>query len=380
MYDSDAPPMPRPSQEGGGHRRPSRDPYGNPIAGGAAAMGMAAPGLRHEGSQGNLGSSRNNAYPPRGRGYGPPNRGFGPPRGRGGYGGPPFGFAGRGRGGGYGPPSPGFNGPFNARGRGGYGPPPPGMMGRGRPMPPPGYGSDVHPDLPRTSSPPPPPPIDNQFVAGPAMPIGQAIEMDERTGSAAGRHVYENNAYGLRDSDGDVAGMVGLMQGRADMSPTGSQPLDSPSSLYSDQNHRMSPRQQWSSVPSPLRAQHDEPVQMPEAHLSRATFDSSSSNHHSSAAAPSSRALPLSPVPASPSASSEPRHRATGSETYYEDVDPRFAQDASPPPGHLHPANRESGIPNALTPGPGQRPIYHDGPAQSPVYQYSGQHHNPTSL
>ena len=228
MYDPDAPPMPRPSQDG---RRPSRDQY--PSEGTAASF--AAAGLRHEGSQGSLNSSRSNPYPPRGRGYGPPNRGFGPPRGRGGYGGPPGGFNGRGRGG-YGPP-----GGFNGRGRGGYGPPPPGMMGRGgpqRPMPPPGYGADPYYNAPRSA----PPPMENQFVAGPAAPIGQAIEMDERTGSAAGPRspvrspVYENNAYGLRDSDGDVAGMVDMMQGRANMPPSPmSEGHREPSSQYSEQ-------------------------------------------------------------------------------------------------------------------------------------------------
>lgn len=226
-FDADAPPMPRPSHEAGMHRQRSRDQYGNPIAEGAA-MGAVAAGLRHQNSQGSLGSNRLNGYPPRGRGYGPPNRGYGPPRGRGGYG-PPGPYNGRGRGG-HGPPPPGFNG----RGRGGYGPPP-GMMGRGgpaRPMPPPGYGADPYNNPPRNA----PPPMDDQFVAGPAMPIGQAIEMDERTGSAARQPVYENNAYGLRDSDGDVAGMVGLMQGRADMPPSPMRdgaPLASPSSVYS---------------------------------------------------------------------------------------------------------------------------------------------------
>ena len=137
------------------------------------------------------------------------------------------------------------------------------------------------------------------------------------------------------------------------------------------------PRQQWNGAPSPspLRSQHDEPLQMPEAQVSRATFDSTSSGHPS-AAAPSSRVLPLSPVPPSPrSATSGPRHDRAGSETYYEDVDPRFAEPEAP----LHPAPRQSGIPNALTPGPGQRAVYHDGPAQSPVYQHTGQQHYRTN-
>jgi hypothetical protein len=49
--------------------------------------------------------------------------------------------------------------------------------------------------------------------------IGQAIEMDEQTGSPASPHAIQTNFppsqqqnYGLRDSDADVNGMVGLQQ------------------------------------------------------------------------------------------------------------------------------------------------------------------------
>lgn len=84
--------------------------------------------------------------------------------------------------------------------------------------------------------------MDDRFVAG---PIGQAIEMDERTGSpqVSPTH-YENQQYGLRDSDADVAGMVGLQQGEQNhhSPPPGpvrqeshrSEPR-SPTSMYSDQ-------------------------------------------------------------------------------------------------------------------------------------------------
>lgn len=58
----------------------------------------------------------------------------------------------------------------------------------------------------------------DQYVAGPEVPIGTAIEMDERTGSPpvmspppAG---HLSPTYGLRDSDADVNGMVGLQQDR----------------------------------------------------------------------------------------------------------------------------------------------------------------------
>jgi hypothetical protein len=59
-------------------------------------------------------------------------------------------------------------------------------------------------------------PLQDEFIAGPA--IGQAIEMDERSGSPAhasspSHEPYAPN-YGLRDSDADVTGMVGLQQER----------------------------------------------------------------------------------------------------------------------------------------------------------------------
>lgn len=117
-------------------------------------------------------------------------------------------------------------------------------------MPPPGYASDNYYGAPRGPSPrmdhSPPPNMHDRFIAGPAMPIGQAIEMDERSGHQAPPHrpYAGENAYGLRDSDGDVAGMVSMMQGRGDQPPSSdhehgamreSQPLSSPTSMYSDQ-------------------------------------------------------------------------------------------------------------------------------------------------
>lgn len=221
--DGTGPPMPRPSMDSQGRpRKPSRDQYGNIIP---------APSLRHQGSAGSLGS-----YGSRGRGrggFGPPPRGgpYGPSRG--GYGPPPRGFGPRGgfRGG---PPPPGWNG----RGRGGYGPPPPGMRGPPPPgmrgPPPPGYGNESYfagAAVPLAASRSGPSPTadrgqspsyqtqDGAYIAGPAMPIGQAVEMDEQTGSPASPNAphggfppsHQQN-YGLRDSDADVNGMVGLQQ------------------------------------------------------------------------------------------------------------------------------------------------------------------------
>jgi hypothetical protein len=260
-YADGHPPVPmngRPSADRGG-RGPSRDEYGNPVPPTmAAGMGgeLPPPGLRHHNSQGSLGSNRSagrgNAPPGymRGRGnYGPPPRGHGPPRGgaygpRGGYGPPPRG--GYGPRGGFrgGPPPPGWNG----RGRGGYGPPGAGPRPAPPPPPPPGYGADPYygpqggmAPVERQRSPP------DQFVArGPSpggdLAIGQAIEMDERTGSPPGAIPHQVSPYGLRDSDGDVAGMVDLQQ---DPSTGNGQPahfgqqddLTSPTSVYSRAVH-----------------------------------------------------------------------------------------------------------------------------------------------
>lgn len=132
---------------------------------------------------------------------------MGPPPGRGGpYGRPRGGPSGRGYGprGGYGPmrggmrsqPPPGWN-PNGAQRPG------PGSFGRG--APPPGYNNDIYAQSmpPRREGSPyntrgPSPPTQHR------MPIGQAIEMDARTGS--------NRGYGLRESDGDVQGMLALQQ------------------------------------------------------------------------------------------------------------------------------------------------------------------------
>ena len=226
----DAPSMPKRSMDSQGRpRRPSRDQYGNPIAYGE----MPPPSLSHQNSEGSLGS-RGSRGRSRG-GYGPPPRGYGAPRG--GYGPPRGGYGPRG---GYrgGPPPPGWNG----RGRGGYGPPPPGYGNEyfGAAVPLPNSRSGPSPTMER-------PPPDDSFVAGPVgVPIGTAIEMDERTGSPPGPSspnpgAFESQEnYGLRDSDADVMGMVGLQQDQRDgpmrMDSTERESgVRSPTSIYSDQ-------------------------------------------------------------------------------------------------------------------------------------------------
>lgn len=71
----------------------------------------------------------------------------------------------------------------------------------------------------------------------------------------------------------------------------------------------------------------------------------------------SSNALPLSPVQASPrsptgNAPRQPLHARTGSENYYEDVDPRFAHDVQPPTETGEPdLDQHTALPSSLMPG-----------------------------
>lgn len=217
---------------------PPRDQYGNPMPqpppgayGTRSRDPSRDPSLNRQYSEGR-------GMPPAGyRGRG---RGGYPPNGRGGYGGPPRG--GYGRGGYSGPYRGGMSEPLSAGGmaaggmmRGGRGAPPtygppqrggyrgqsPGTDYARRPSAPqaPGYDTANYPppappaaqyaaynpddsrsSLPRAESPPP------------MGPVGQAVEMDATTGSPS----HAPQGYGqfgsIRESDGDVAGMVGLQQ------------------------------------------------------------------------------------------------------------------------------------------------------------------------
>lgn len=210
-----------PSRGPSGRGRQPVDQYGNPIPPMPNDPYMMQNPARM-GPPPNRGGpyARGRGYPPRG-GYGPPRGGYGPPRG-----------------GMRGPPPPGWNG--NGRGmRAGPGPGPgpglmpgPGPMGRG--APPPGYNNDyyvqgvpprreVSPYAPRGTSPPAP--------LQPPMPIGQAIEMDSRTGTPP----VNGQNYGLRESDGDVQGMLALQQGGFPAQAPQRRPSGpmSPSSAYS---------------------------------------------------------------------------------------------------------------------------------------------------
>lgn len=357
---------------GVGPRRPSRDQYGNPIEPGMA-MGMnGGPGLRHQGSQGSLGSHRMDG-PPRGRGgYGPPPRGYGPPRGgyggppRGGYGprgGPGYGPRGGYRGGPGGPPPPGWNG----RGRGGYGPPP-SMMGRGGPAPrapPPGYVDPYYYSSAAAGSDQSTPGLDNDHYSGAGGAIGQAIEMDERHVNSRPADDYSQappplnreDSYGnavpypnhhLHPSNQPGGG------GSNNTSNRSSDEARSPTSVYSA-GHSAAPTPQPQGGYVPARegwnnssTAGETPYQLPGPSPSP-TYQQQPTHPH--AQVPPS----LSPIQASPQtpAPASGTHRRDHSENYVEDIDPRFAHPENDireePIGSTAPSGL--GLPPALRPG-----------------------------
>jgi hypothetical protein len=232
------PMRPPPGSYGMRSRDPSSDPslnrqYSDPtMRGGPDMRGRGGYRGRPGGPSNPV---RGNYGPPRGA-YGPPSRGYGPPRG--GYGGPYRGgmndpmMAGMAGGmaagammrGGRGGP-PGYN--YDNRGMS-----PAGSYGR-RPSNPDAYqrppqageytayNADDRSSLPRAESPPPLPGLETGVV-------GQAVEMDATTGSPSTAPKGFGQFGNIRESDGDVAGMVGLQQQRLQR-----QTVDSDVSRYS---------------------------------------------------------------------------------------------------------------------------------------------------
>jgi len=190
-------------------RRQPVDQYGNPLPPmpNDAYMMNGAP-------RGRGGPYRGRGGPPRGGPYGPRGGGYGP------------------RGGMRGPPPPGWNG--NGRGMR----PPQGVpmngSGPGRGAPPPGYNNN---NVYGGPGGPPPREMSPYGNRGPPpqgampMPIGQAIEMDNRTGTPP---TNANQNYGLRESDGDVQGMLALQQGGFPAGAPQRRPSPGPMSPTSD--------------------------------------------------------------------------------------------------------------------------------------------------
>ena len=240
----------------------ARDQYGNPIMpspGAYARSRSADPSMNRQypdtamnlRGRGGMppGGYRGRGFPMNGRGnYGPPPRGyFNGPRGgygtqRGGYGGPPRPYRGppggmndgmmaigavdasammRGGGGSRGRGAPPGYGPARSYDRGdptthdGFGrrASPPVAYGRDLSLPPhvgdhyaPYNPVEARSSLPRAESPPPLPGLEHHGV------VGQAVEMDAATGSPPATPAGFGQFGQLRDSDVDVAGMVGLQQ------------------------------------------------------------------------------------------------------------------------------------------------------------------------
>ncbi|KAI1810734.1 pali-domain-containing protein [Poronia punctata] len=313
------------------------DQYGNPLMQGPDTYGMRrGPSMERMDRRGRGGG------PPvgyRGRGgYG--RGGYGPPpNGRGGYGPPPNGRGAYGPPGRGGYPGPNGRGGYAPRGyapgsRGGRTPPPPSYTGGPAPYdrrtPPAGYGGygsgtrtppapagapyDDNPpipsmptavvnpggyqayrpddssdpsDLPRAESPPPLPEGDIPR----SNSVGQAVEMDSKTGSPAhppaGYGQFDNH---IRDSDTDVAGMLALQEART----SSAQRINSVGSRYSQDEHYVPPRQAWNQGPSRGSPGVPSPLHVPRAQDSNGQM--------------------------------RPPPVTVNGGIYYEDVDPRFAE------------------------------------------------------
>ncbi|KAM5346844.1 hypothetical protein ACJ41O_009849 [Fusarium nematophilum] len=306
-------------------RQGSRDQFGNPIndvtdpyggrRGPSPSMSTRGRGDRggYRGGRGGYGRGGYDNYGPpmRGRGgYGPPGRGgYGPRGGRGGYGPPPRGAYGPGGTRGGRSPPPGYNnGPYDRRpspaeaygvydnqpsdlsnGYSSTNPSMPSVNTAGYSAYTPDSGVPRESILPRAESPPPLPGTE------PATVGGRVVEMD--ASPVAQRQ--EMGDYGqLRDSDADVAGMIGLQQGRI---PQRHDTYMSEGSKYS-QDEYVPPELSWNQA-----------------------------NGRSSPRAPSPLVVgrPTAELPGRSTPPGAPQ-AMTGGNTYYEDVDPRFASDTPP--------------------------------------------------
>lgn len=105
---------------------------------------------------------------------------------------------------------------------------------------------------------------------------------------------------------------------------------------------------------------------------------------NSSQAVPSSNALPLSPIQASPRSPTShhsplgPQHTRAGSESYYEDVDPRFATDLQAPTEIEAERDQHTALPSSLMPGQANYTPALRNP--SPNLLHPNAHHNSLGL
>ncbi|KAI4192142.1 MAG: hypothetical protein LQ346_004459 [Caloplaca aetnensis] len=403
---------------GNGRGGPNSHGRGAPMgmaAGAGAGVGMMAGGMRNRGGQGPP-PDYSNGYPPMGAqrpgqyeqagaaaGYGRSpsaptygRRSPGPPSAPG-YGrqpspGPPSNPAGFARQASPGPPSNsgGFNRQPSPGGRsaGGYGrrspglPSAAGVYGRQRSHSNPG-GYEHHGRQPspgayqgqgvRAQSPPPPMP---EVPANEGV-IGQAIEMDATTGSPSHTPVPFQPMQ-LRDSDSDVQGLVGLQRQR--------EHRESPMSLtsvYSSQEYSifipfpqdsqltylrryLPPRAAWANPSSRLNTvDASNPSQNVVSPIGESPITELPANTSRSAQIPQL----TSTAPNSNTATQIPGHtRYNSSDTYYEDVDPRFAEPTEPRP----PQTQSSApLPSALTAG-----LHPHASQQGVIEHVNDPHHN----
>ncbi|KAM0208304.1 hypothetical protein ACHAPA_000263 [Fusarium lateritium] len=324
-------------------RQGSRDQFGNPIAGVpvdpyAIRRGPSPSMSNHSrgsagGYRGGRGGSGRGGYdnygaPMRGRGgYAQPGRGsYGPRGGRGGYGPPARGAYGAGAMRGGPNPSPVYNnGPYDRRPSPGQNYAHDGQVSE----PSNGYNS-VNPSmpsvsnytayspgstLPRAESPPPLP------GTMPATIGGQAVEMDA---SPAVQHPGTGNYGQLRDSDADVAGMVGLQQGQG---PQRHDTLMSEGSKYSTDEY------------GNLLPVHGRDADLINRQFvpPRANWNQGDGRNSPRAPSPLAMGRPTVQVPGRNTPPVIQQPQANGASNYYEDVDPRFASDIPPSNNNLQP-------------------------------------------
>ncbi|KAI7067431.1 hypothetical protein KC352_g42927, partial [Hortaea werneckii] len=176
----------------------------------------------------------------------------------------------------------------------------------------------------------------------------QAIEMDERHGSPPAAQDQGNYTpaldsvgtdYGLRNSDADVMGMVGMQHGQTGQ-PSRKESERSASNYSGDRGY-VPPRSQWAAP------QHPRGGAGPVSPID--------TNHPQSGspALQSSTVGNFSHIMSSPTSPRQPpQHLRTGSDAYVEDVDPRFAIDPASEVGSSH-HDQPGPLPSALTPGGG---------------------------
>jgi hypothetical protein len=235
-------------------------------------------------------------------------------------------------------------------GRGGMRGPPP-MYGQGGPMSnaPSAYGGSTYvEDAPAAMG------GASRGADGEQGPIGQAVEMDERSGLPS---PTLKQTFGLRDSDLDVQGMIGMQQQRR------SNDVQSSSSVYGEEyvianpvSRLFSRTNKTSRSYVPARSNWQKPSMGTSSSSSMPTTSSSIQTPHTGS---SGVGRALSPIAHSPVGDMSPgypnRPNPQSADSYYEDPDPTFAAASSPPRNPAGPAGAGA-LPASLMAGGGPGP------------------------